>query len=696
MASLLRLLTTAMRSAVPAVIITAACSASAAAATSTWTAAGGTSNFSDAGNWDAFPTPDCIMVFPPGAAFASKGAPVNDLIGLTINQLNISETYVISGNAVVCKNINDNSAGIVTVSLPISTAGSAVLTVTVTIGGATLNLSGKLTGAGPVTYSGPGSKRLNGTVNNTLTGLSTVAQGHLVLASTASEAIAGPLLIDSGATANLMSAPEIKDDVVVTVNGTFDLSAATGSDGAATETIGGLRGTDISAITSLGANSLACTAQVAPTNYLGRFIGTGAFRQTASGVEVLSGASPGYSGTVDLAGGSIHIWGSLGGSPVNATSGTLLLANDATVGPVTLTGSSSTLSFDETISAMTMHGSTPSLTLGIGSHFLVTTRPSDFSAVSTAAASIDGAVLVVDTSSFTPTPTSVMTIITNTGSAPIAGTFANLAEGATVSSATNPGTTFIISYIGGSGNDVTLTGVAASSDTTAPAITGVTAGSITGNSVVVTWTTNEAATSQVEYGTDTAYGSQSALDATLATSHSVSVTGLAGSTLYHFRVHSRDAAGNLATSADATFTTAADTAAPVISAVTVGSITGTTALASWTTDEASDSQVQYGLTAAYGTSTALDTSMVTAHAVPITGLTVSTRYHFRVLSKDASGNLQASGDGTFTTTNGSAPSTSDDHRCGSGSVFGFLALGLLLSMRVVACLGLGGKRSRSA
>ncbi len=42
-------------------------------------------------------------------------------------------------------------------------------------------------------------------------------------------------------------------------------------------------------------------------------------------------------------------------------------------------------------------------------------------------------------------------------------------------------------------------------DTTAPTISGRTATNITGSSAQITWTTNEAATSQVEYGLTTSY-----------------------------------------------------------------------------------------------------------------------------------------------------------------------------------------------
>lgn len=78
---------------------------------------------------------------------------------------------------------------------------------------------------------------------------------------------------------------------------------------------------------------------------------------------------------------------------------------------------------------------------------------------------------------------------------------------------------------------------------------------ITDSGAVITWSTNEPATSQVEYGTTTTYGLSTTLDSTLVTSHRVALTGLAASTTYHYRVKSTDAAGNTAVSDDNTFTT---------------------------------------------------------------------------------------------------------------------------------------------
>lgn len=186
-------------------------------------------------------------------------------------------------------------------------------------------------------------------------------------------------------------------------------------------------------------------------------------------------------------------------------------------------------------------------------------------------------------------------------------------------------------------------------------VSNVLSGSITANSATITWMTDAASDSQVTLGTSTAYGSLSPVDSASVTQHSATPTGLAPSTLYHFKVLSKDLAGNGSSSNDYTFTTAAgagspaDAQAAVISSVGSSLITGIRASISWNTDEASDSQVEYGITASYGSSSALDSSMTTTHTVSLSGLSAGTTYHFRTKSKDASGNLATSVDATFTT-----------------------------------------------
>jgi glucose/arabinose dehydrogenase/mono/diheme cytochrome c family protein len=318
-------------------------------------------------------------------------------------------------------------------------------------------------------------------------------------------------------------------------------------------------------------------------------------------------------------------------------------------------------------------------------------------------------------------------------------------------------------------------------DLTPPVISSVSASNITTNAATINWTTDEASDSQVEYGLDAGYGATSTLDASLVTSHRVTLSNLQANTTYHYRVKSKDAAGNLAVSSDFTLTTSStlqafdvtleaenmpiktngdlrpqiwvlwengyiaenvnfpdtrpyqftlramgnlvedewsqaelridqdakavitvsadglteftveftvdagahevaiafindldsppdnrnlyvdwlriqsagsgptDTQPPFLSNVVSRNLTTSSATINWTSDEASDSQVEYGLTASYGSSTPLDAALVISHSVTLSNLQPNTTYHYRVKSKDAAGNLTVSGDFSFTT-----------------------------------------------
>jgi hypothetical protein len=133
-------------------------------------------------------------------------------------------------------------------------------------------------------------------------------------------------------------------------------------------------------------------------------------------------------------------------------------------------------------------------------------------------------------------------------------------------------------------------------DTTAPTISNVQAANITGTAATITWTTNEDADAQVEYGLTTSYGSTSALDTTLATTHTRNLTGLSPNTEYHYRVKSKDASGNLATSLDLTFTTpAVDSQAPSVSitAPAGGTVSGSFNLTASALDNVGVAGVQF-------------------------------------------------------------------------------------------------------
>lgn len=108
-----------------------------------------------------------------------------------------------------------------------------------------------------------------------------------------------------------------------------------------------------------------------------------------------------------------------------------------------------------------------------------------------------------------------------------------------------------------------------------------------------------------------------------------------------------DAAGNWSQAATATIVL--DTTAPTLATVSVSAVSATTASITWTTSEPATSQVDYGLTSALGSVTPLDSTLVTAHAVTLQGLSANTLYNYRVRSTDGAGNVATSAPLTFTT-----------------------------------------------
>ena len=114
-------------------------------------------------------------------------------------------------------------------------------------------------------------------------------------------------------------------------------------------------------------------------------------------------------------------------------------------------------------------------------------------------------------------------------------------------------------------------------DTDGPVITDVQADPDSDGTAVVTWTTDEPSSSRVDYGTSAGSLTSSATSPGLTTSHSVTLTGLAAATTYHYRVTSTDASANSTTEPAGTpltfttpFATLVDTTAADFGAGTLG------------------------------------------------------------------------------------------------------------------------------
>ncbi|MFA6145923.1 MAG: DUF2341 domain-containing protein, partial [Patescibacteria group bacterium] len=206
-------------------------------------------------------------------------------------------------------------------------------------------------------------------------------------------------------------------------------------------------------------------------------------------------------------------------------------------------------------------------------------------------------------------------------------------------------------------------------DTTAPVISEINSYP-TETLCTIIWETDDSATSQVEYGSTTDYGTSSTLDSLLTTQHVVRLTGLTTEQVYHYRIKSKNIANLETTSQDYTFTPqyvsqeikvissgggaaavpTKDTTPPVISNLSVSSITDTGAVVSWVTNEDATSLIDYGLSSSYSEAKhASLTDFTVSHQTILSNLTKNTVYHYQVLSQDASGNLAQSADATFTT-----------------------------------------------
>lgn len=147
-------------------------------------------------------------------------------------------------------------------------------------------------------------------------------------------------------------------------------------------------------------------------------------------------------------------------------------------------------------------------------------------------------------------------------------------------------------------NAYTLRLTPGSGSTSGPAISAVAAPSITTNSATITWTTDVGSTSQVEYGTTTAYGTLTTLNSTLVTAHTVLLSGLSTGTLYHYRVHSKNSSGFESISGDFAFSTnnTTDTTPPTVSVTSpaaASTVSGTVSVTATATDNVGVASVQF-------------------------------------------------------------------------------------------------------
>ncbi len=137
-----------------------------------------------------------------------------------------------------------------------------------------------------------------------------------------------------------------------------------------------------------------------------------------------------------------------------------------------------------------------------------------------------------------------------------------------------------------------------SADTTPPVISGVAAISVGATNATIAWTTDESATSVVQYGLTTSYGNSVSTPGYVL-AHVQILSGLNPNTTYNYRVQSVDVAGNTRTSGNFTFQTGTlDTTAPTVSVTGPGGgsvISNTVTLTATAADNVGVAGVQFFL-----------------------------------------------------------------------------------------------------
>ena len=117
--------------------------------------------------------------------------------------------------------------------------------------------------------------------------------------------------------------------------------------------------------------------------------------------------------------------------------------------------------------------------------------------------------------------------------------------------------------------------------------------------------------------------------------------------------------------ASTNYTLFIDSIAPITSAISSGTPTSTAATISWTTNENSNSSINYGTSLSLG-SISNSGGFVTSHSISLSSLSSSTTYYYNVSSCDNTGNCQVNGSFTFTTSASGSGSSSSSSSSGGG------------------------------
>ncbi len=209
--------------------------------------------------------------------------------------------------------------------------------------------------------------------------------------------------------------------------------------------------------------------QNADSTFDGSITGSQNLVKAGTGNLTLAGTSSAWMGTTAINGGSLVVTGTETGTSNVTTSGTGLLSGTGTVDAAQISGTFSPGTGPSTTGILTV----PNLTLASTATFAAdlngTTAGTSYDQVNVSGAVSLGNANLALNALYLPMGGDSYVLINNAGSNPVSGTFFGLPEGAVF---TQGGLQYRITYQGGDGNDVVVTNIASSPNTTLDVLNG--------------------------------------------------------------------------------------------------------------------------------------------------------------------------------------------------------------------------------
>jgi gliding motility-associated-like protein len=355
-----------------------------------------------------------------------------------------SGTFTLSGSNAYTGSTTVNAG-----TLALSGAAAIHDTSAVTVSnGATLSLNasetvGSLAGAGNVSLNGftlsSGGNNTSTTFSGVLNGsggFTKTGSGTLTLSGTNSSSFTGGTTVSGGGTLSVASDDNLGAGTLSIDNSVLSITGATTIDN------------------SIALTNSATINNTAAATLSGAFSGSGSLSKAGNGQLSLTGTSN-YGGSTTVSAGALAVNGALNGTSAVSVSSGATLTGSGSVTNLNV-NSGGTLSPGNGTGVFTVNGN---LQMNSGSALTIdingaTAGTGYDQVIVNGTASLAGNLVV--NHGYSPGQGDIYTIIVNDMADLITGTFSGLTEGATLTAGGN-GTVLTASYIGGTGNDFTLT-----------------------------------------------------------------------------------------------------------------------------------------------------------------------------------------------------------------------------------------------